>query len=179
MKKEKAKPTGEKTRYQQIIDGEIEPVGSEKGYLNLKPIPINTRPIEEQKEICRKGAQAVNLIRGKEKTAKESLDRMLSILATDEILQSADIETALAERLKRDNPDMTIYDVINASAIGRAIAGNVASIQYIRDTRGDAPKKEISIDGSITTDADRDLLKSINDRLATAEKMIIVETQSE
>ena len=110
-----------RTTYDRIKAGEIEPEGRQKGWMNLQPIPINARTEEEQKEIRRKGAEAVNKIHGEVKTAKESLDRMLSILATDEILDTADIEAGLAERLRRENPNMTIYDVANAAAIGKAI----------------------------------------------------------
>ena len=167
-----------KTRYQMIRDGEIEPEGIEKGWMNLQPIPINTRPPEEQREICSKGGKAVQKIHGEKKTARESLQRMLSILATPEILQAADIETALADRLKRENPDMTLYDVMNAAAIGKAISGNVASMQYVRDTAGDKPKDQIELTSNIMTDQDRELLQQISSRIENADQICIVSDQT-
>lgn len=164
-----------KTLYEKIRAGEIEPEGTQKGWLNLQPIPVTERDPERRREICQKGAAAVNRIKGEEKTAKQSLDRMLSILATPEIIAAADIETALADRLKRENPDMTIYDVLNAAAIGRAIAGNVKAAEYVRDTRGDAPVKQIEVSENITTDADRAMLRQIAERLQQAETVQIVE----
>lgn len=161
------------TLYDRIKAGEIEPQGMQKGWLNIKPIPINTRPKEDQQEIHRKGAAASQKIQGEKKTAKESLDRMLSILATDEIIAQADIEDALAERLKRDNPNMTVYDVANAAAIGKAISGNVKAMEYIRDTRGDAPVKQVEITENITTDADREMMRQINERLKAGELAIV------
>lgn len=168
-----------KTDYDRIISGEQKPEGTQKGWLNLRPIPITQRSEEERREICRKGAEAVNKIRGEEKTAKESLDRMLSILATQEIIDQADIEKSLAERLKRENPSMTLYDVVNAAAIGRALAGNVKALEYVRDTRGDAPVREISVTENITTEQDREMLRTIAERLKNAESVQIVESIQE
>jgi hypothetical protein len=165
-----------KTDYDRIISGEQKPEGAQKGWLNLRPIPITQRSEEERREICRKGAEAVNKIRGEEKTAKESLDRMLSILATQEIIDQADIEKSLAERLKRENPSMTLYDVVNAAAIGRALAGNVKALEYVRDTRGDAPVKQVEISENITTDADREMLRTIAERLKNAETVQIIDS---
>lgn len=162
------------TLYDKIKAGEVKPEGIQKGWLNLRPIPITERDPEERREICRKGAAAVNKIHGEKKSAKESLDRMLSILATPEIIAAADIEKALADRLKKENPDMTIYDVANAAAIGRALSGNVAAMQYIRDTRGDMPIKQIELTENITTDADREMLRAIAARLENGERLEVV-----
>ena len=98
---------------------------------------------------------------------------MLSILATDEIIAQADIENALAERLKRENPHMTVYDVMNASAIGRAISGNVKAMEYVRDTHGDKPVDKVDVTGNIMTDSDRELLQTVNARLGQAEITVV------
>ena len=101
---------------------------------------------------------------------------MLSILVTPEILEAADIEAALADRLKRENPNMTIYDIVNAAAIGKAIGGSVQAAQYVRDTAGDKPKDEISIEGTIT-DADRQLMQQISSRLQEVEIIKTVDAE--
>ena len=173
----KKSPDG-KTEYERIQAGEAEPVGCQKGWKNLRPIPFNQRSEEERREICRKGAEAVNKLHGEKKTAKESLDRMLSILATDDILSNADIDAVLVERLRRENPKMTLYDAVNAAAIGRALSGNAKAMEYIRDTRGDAPVKQVEITENITTDADRALLAEINKRLQSGE-IVVVQDQTE
>jgi len=162
-----------KTLYEKIRDGEIEPTGSQKGWLNIKPIPLTERPEEEAREIRRKGAEAVNKLHGEKKTARESLQRMLSILATDEIIANADMDKALAERLRKENPDMTVYDVLNAAAIGRAISGNVKAAEYVRDTAGDKPTEKIDITGQIMTDQDRALLENVQARLDKSEITVI------
>lgn len=165
------------SEYEKIMMGEIEPQGIQKGWKNLKPIPITQRDPEERREICRKGAQAVQRIRGEEKSAKESLDRMLKILATDDIIAQADIDNALAERLKRENPDMTLYDVMNAAALGRAISGNVKAAEYVRDTRGDKPHDTLEVNANVTTDQDRELMRQIAERLDHAEIVQVVDQE--
>ena len=167
-------PVTGKSEYEKVMSGEIEPQGYQKGWKNLKPIPITEREPERRREICQKGAAAVNKIHGEQKTAKESLNRMLSILATDEIIEQADIETALADRLRKENPNMTIYDVANAAAIGRAIAGNVKAMEYIRDTRGDAPIKQIEVTENVTTDQDREMMRQLSELLKDGGRLEVV-----
>lgn len=163
-----------KSIYEKVISGEIEPEGLQKGWKNLKPIPITARSPEERQEIQRKGAEALNKIKGEEKTAKQSLDRMLSILVTEGILDKADIDAELAERLRRENPSMTLYDAVNAVALGRALAGNMKAAEYIRDTRGDAPVKQIEVTENITTDADREMMRQLSERLQQGGQIEIV-----
>jgi len=165
----------EKTRYQQVIDGDVEPIGSEKGWLNLeKRIPINTRPIEEQLEIRRKGHQAMMQLHGEKKSAKESLEKILTIKVSDEILESADVPTEIIERIKRDNPNMTIYDLIQIVAIGKAIGGNMKAYELIRDTHGDKPTDKVEISDNVMTESDRELLKSISARLEDGDRLEVV-----
>ena len=167
---------GEKTRYQQVIDGDVEPQGKERGWINLeKRIPINTRPIEEQLEIRRKGHQAMMQLHGEKKSAKQSLEKILTIKVSDEILEGADVPTEIIERIKRDNPNMTIYDLIQIVAIGKAIGGNMKAYELIRDTHGDKPIDKLQVDGTnIMTDSDRELLKSISARLEDGDRLEVV-----
>lgn len=161
----------EKTRYQMIKEGLIEPEGSEKGWNNLQPEKYNFSVIdqEKRKEICRKGAAAVNKLHGEKKTARQSLENILTLKVNDEIIAGADLSPEIAERLKRSNPDATLYDLIQIVAAGRAVGGNIKAAEYIRDTYGDKPIDKIQVDQNITTDQDRQLLQQINDRLQNVE----------
>ena len=171
MKEEK-----EKTRAQMIIDGDIEPEKHERGLLNLrKRVPFNQMSKEKQLEIRRKGAEAVNALHGEKKTAKQSLERILTLKATDDIIEAADIDPKVAERLRRDNPNATLYDLIQAVAVGRALDGNMKAYELIRDTHGDKPKEQIELTDNVTTDADRALLQTIASRLDNAESVQIIE----
>ena len=160
-----------------IIDGDIEPEENERYLLNLrKRVPFNQMDPEKVKEIRRKGAEAVNQLHGKKKTAKQALADVLTLKVSDEIVSAAGIDPAIAAKLKRDNPDATMYDLIQAVAVGRALEGNVKAMEYVRDTHGDAPIKQVEITENITTEQDRELLKQINDRLQAAETVQIVES---
>lgn len=165
----------EKTRYQQIIDGEVEPVGEEKGWRNLEQrTSFNMMDEERQREISRKGGIAVQKLHGERKTARESLEKILTLRITDEILDGAEISTELAERFKRDNPNATIYDLIQMVAVGKAVGGNLKAYELIRDTHGDKPKDTIAIEQDIMTETDRAMLKKITARIDNGEKLTIV-----
>lgn len=163
-----------------IIDGLIEPEEHERYLLNLrKRVPFNQMPEEKQLEIRRKGAEAVNKLHGEKKTAKESLSKILTLKVTEEIIENADIDPAVAERLKRDNPNATLYDLIQAVAVGRALEGNIKAAEYVRDTHGDKPVDRVEVTENLTTDQDRELMRQIAQRLEDAETIQIVKDQTD
>ena len=169
-------PKKEKSRASMIIDGDIEPEPHERYLLNLrKRKSFNEYSKEELAEISRKGQKAMCDLHGEQKTARDSLKNILSLKATDEIMSGADVDPKIIERLKRDNPNATIYDLIQAVAVGRAIDGNVKAMEYVRDTHGDKPIDRIEVSDNVMTDSDRDLLRSINDRLQGVDVVKIVE----
>lgn len=176
----KDEPKKEKSRASMIIDGDIEPEPHERYLLNLrKRKPFNQWDKDRMHEVAVMGGKAVQELHGERRSAKESLENILSLKATDEIIANCDIDKAIAERVKRDNPNATLYDMVQAVAVAKALDGSINAMTYVRDTNGDMPKKEISITDNIMTDKDRELLESIADRLNHAENMVIVETQSE
>ena len=156
----------EKSRVSMIIDGDIEPATKEeRKYLNLrKRTPITARPPEEQKEIRRKGAEAARKIQGEKKTAKQSIEKILSLKVPEAMERKAD--PALIQRLKQAVPDATLYDLINTIAIERAIDGSIRAAEYVRDTAGDRPTEKIQADiNNVMTEADRALLETIAARI--------------
>ena len=168
-----------KTRYQMIKEGLAEPEGSEKGWKNLQPGKYNLATMDPEKalEIRRKGAEAIHKLHGEKKTAKQSLEKILTLKIDDDILAAADLPADLAKKLKRSNPDATIYDLIQIVAAGRAIGGNIKAAEYIRDTHGDAPKQQIELTESMT-DQDREMLQQINARLQNAEMIQVIDQDS-
>ena len=174
MKKETPEGVKEKTRAQKIYAGEIEPeTAKERAILNLKKgTRLDMQTPERLKEITKRGAEATHAIRGEKKTARESLERLLSIKANDAIIDGARLSPEIAERLKEDNPDATLYDLIQIVAIGNAIDGSTKAAEYVRDTAGDAPKQQIQVSNTMT-EADRALLELVNDRLRAAELTVI------
>lgn len=156
----------EKSEYQKIIDGDREPEGIEKGWPNLeKRVSFNKMDPEKLKEISRKGGEAVQKLYGEKKTAKEALENILTLKVDDKIISAAALEPELAARLKRSNPDATVYDLMQIVAVGRAVGGNMKAYELIRDTYGDAPIKQIEVTENITTDADRELMRQLSARL--------------
>lgn len=166
----------EKTEYQKIMDGEQEPTGCQKGWKNLQPEKYNFAVMdqEKRKEICRKGAEAVNKIKGEKRTAKEALENILTLRVNDKIISAADLEPELAERLKRSGIDITLYDLIQLVAAGRAVGGNMKAYELIRDTYGDMPIKQIEVTENVTTDADRELMRQLSERLEEGARLEIV-----
>lgn len=156
------------------MSGEIEPTGRQKGWKNLQPIPITERSDEERKEICRKGAAAAREIYGEKKSAKQVLENLLTLKATDEILEGAELSDELIKRLKAGTKDATLYDVVGAVALGRALDGNIKAAEYIRDTYGDKPIDRVEVTENITTESDRELMKAIMNRLDNVETVRIV-----
>ena len=166
----------ELTRYQKIQRGMEKPRGSEKGWRNLEKgrLSFNQMTPERHAEISRKGAQAVNRLHGEKKTAKQALENVLTLRITDERASGADVDPAIIERLKRDNPNATLYDLIQAVAVGRAVGGSIPAMQYVRDTHGDKPIDRVEVTDNVTTDADRALMRTIAERLNGAERVEIV-----
>lgn len=159
----------EKSRYQQIIDGDVEPEGEEKGWNNLRAgqTEHNFAVIDKERarEISRKGGIAVQKLHGEKKTARDALARILTLKVDDEILAGAELSDELATKLKRDNPNATLYDLIQLVAVGKAAGGNMKAAEYVRDTFGDKPVDKVDISAEITTEADRALMQSIAERL--------------
>lgn len=159
----------EKSRYQQIMDGDVEPEGEEKGWSNLRAgqTEHNFAVIDKERarEISRKGGIAVQKLHGEKKTARDALARILTLKVDDEILAGAELSDELATKLKRDNPNATLYDLIQLVAVGKAAGGNMKAAEYVRDTFGDKPVDKVDISAEITTEADRALMASIAERL--------------
>ena len=174
--KMKEKKADDLTRYQKIQKGLEKPQGQEKGWKNLQPEKYNFAVMdkEKQREISRKGAQAVNRLHGEKKTAREALENILTLRITDEIIDGADLSPEIAERLKRDNPNATLYDLIHLVAVGRAVGGSIPAMQYIRDTHGDKPVDKVDITADITTEADRALMRQVAERLDDVEVVRVV-----
>lgn len=178
-KERQEEPKKEKSRASMIIDGEIEPEPNERYLLNLrKRKPFNQWDKDEMHAVAVKGGEAVQKLHGEKKTAKEALANVLTLKATDEIIKSAGIDPAIAAKLKRDNPDATLYDMIQAVAVGRALEGNIKAAEYVRDTHGDAPVKQIEVTENVTTDSDREMMRKLSEMLQNGGRIEVVKDVS-
>ena len=169
-----AAPDG-RTEYDRIKDGDQVPEGIQKGWSNLTS-DYNFAAIDKEKhrEISRKGAAAVNKLHGEKKTAKQALENILTLKVSDEMIKGADLAPEIAERFKRSLPDATVYDLIQAVAVGRAVGGNMKSYELIRDTYGDKPIDRVEVTENVTTEQDREMLRQIAARLQDGERLEVV-----
>jgi len=170
--KEKKK---EKSRASMIIDGDIEPNDNERYLLNLrKRKPFNEWDKDEHRKVCQMGNKALRELHGEQKTARESLKAILTLKVTDELYELADIDSKIADKLRRDNPNATIYDLVQAVAVGKALDGNMTAYQLIRDTNGDKPTDKVDITSDIMTESDRAMIEKLSARIDKASDVLIV-----
>lgn len=167
--KEEAK-TEEQKNYQLIKQGKLKPKGSQKGYLNLKPL-TEIDP-EKAKEIRRKGYYAQQKVLEEKKTAKESLNSILHIVANG--IGKGRVEEDILTEVRKKNPNLTLYDVVNLVQISKALDGSTKSAEYVRDTVGDKPADKLDVTAQSLTDEDRLLLETVNKRLEDSQNAIDV-----
>lgn len=137
-------------------------------------IPINERPIEEQKEIRRKAAEATNKIKGEKKNAKQILDNLLPIYANKDAIKDNDcIPLDIKKQILDKNIQITQYDLIMLAQIHQAQQGNTKASEFIRDTYGDKPVNETHNVNEIMTQADKDLINKLSNRLNIKDKSVI------
>lgn len=118
-------------------------------------VSMADRPLAERQRIGRMGAIASNKVQRDKRTLREIAQAMLQETAT-----KADIERlGLPE-------DATKGAAILASMMKSAVENeNVKAAEYVRDTSGQAPTKEVKVDADIMTDADRALVEKVSRRI--------------
>ena len=167
--KEEAKREAQK-RYELIKQGKAQPQGSEKGYLNLKP--LTELDEDKAREIRIKGGKARSEALKIERTAKESMKELLSIVAKEVAKDRIDEE--ILQKAKQINPNLTLYDIVNLKMIERATDGSVTASVYVRDTVGDKPTDKLDVTAQSLTDEDRTLLEQVQKRLEDNQNIIDV-----
>lgn len=146
-----------------------------KGWANLRTGEVGFQHMDKAKlrEVSRKGNAKMRQIVQERKSAKKCLEDILTLECTDEIIAGAELDPLLAEQLKKYADKITLYDLVQLVATGAAIGGNMRAAEYIRDTAGDAPVKQMNIDGlEIMTEADREMIKQISELLNRTDIMI-------
>lgn len=152
-----------------------------KGWKNLQPQKYSfaNKPKEELRELAKKGAQRMHEVKQERRTAKQCLADILSLEATPDIIAGADLDPLIAEQLQKYADKITMYDLINLVAVGAAAGGNVRAMEFCRDSVGDMPVKSIDISGmEIMTEADREMLRHIEERLKNNEMIYVVDEQT-
>ena len=124
-------------------------------------VPITERSPEEQLEIRRKGQAAQTEKRRQRKKITDICNELLSMSASD--MANGVVNPGLADKLKET--DISLYDLMVAKMIEESLHGNVKAFTAVRDSAGDKPVDEANISADLITDADRELLRNVANRL--------------
>lgn len=159
-----------KELYQKAKSGELD----HKQYKSLSKnlIPLNERPIEEQREIRRKGWESMMQLKGERKNAKQILDNLLPLFANNNAINENDtIPIDIKQEILKKNIKITQYDLIMLSQIYQAQNGNTKAAEFIASHNGDIVSKEINLNQGIS-EADKQLLEKLNKRLGIQNDVI-------
>jgi hypothetical protein len=145
-----------------------------KGWQNLKPEENSFARYDPERlrEISRKGAEACNKVKQEKRSAKAALEKILSMSATDELINNSELPEELAKRLKTAFPDATINDLLQCIAVGNAVGkGDMRALEFIRDTVDGRPtnKLDVQAETETITENDRRLLEKVAARLENEE----------
>lgn len=146
-----------------------------KGWSNITPGGFEKMDKGRLREISKRAAARSVEVRQERRTAKECLASILSLEATEDIISGAELSPELAEQLKQYTGKITLYDLLQLVTVGQAIGGNMRAAEYVRDTYGDMPVKEIAVDSNFISEADRELLKHIEERLSNPDTIIVAD----
>lgn len=152
-------------RNSKIIKREIEPEDNERYLLNLKCGRLANLSKEERIEFAKSGQRALQEKKKEKRNARQILDDVLTLKVDEEILSNADVDPKIIEKFKGYERNISLYELIQLVAIGKAIDGNTKAYELIRDTVGDKPKDSLDITAQSLTDNDRELLESVRQRL--------------
>lgn len=129
-------------------------------------IPLNERSEEEAREIRRKGAIALNKLKGEKKNAKQILDTILPLYANKATIKANDgIPEDIKEEILAKNINITQYDLLFMAQLYQAQQGNVKSAEFIASHYGDVVVKETHNVNDNISEADKKLIEKLSSRL--------------
>jgi len=130
-----------------------------------RPIPKNLnktglvsladRTAAERSEIARKGAIASNKAQKDKRTMKEIARALLAEQAKPELIEALGLSEGAS------NATAILASMLKEAAEN----GSVKAAEYVRDTSGQAPTKEVSLKADVMTDADRALVDKVSKRI--------------
>ena len=123
----------------------------QKGWSNLQPC----RDTETARERGLKGAEKSIEVRRKKKELKEQINILLSMSLAKG--KARNIVGDIADELE----DTSYGNLLSIRMLQEALDGNVKSAEFIRDTAGQKPTTEVSLDANIITDKDKELLEKL------------------
>lgn len=147
-------------------DDKGRPIISDEDFLdNLRDLPTGTRSVEgklagpngyitplvkgtkQAKEVSKMGSDASAETYARRKTFKESITILLN---------------------QKDENGVSMQEKIVAAMADKAMDGCVGAFEALRDTVGEKPTDQVSLD--VMTDKDREVLKNLTERLGLNDK---------
>lgn len=143
---------------------------AEKEALEAKIKPYQFRPYadltDEEREIQRRirsqGGKAAQAKRREQETLNEICKSLLNRQLDRE--QASEILGTAVDLL--DDDELILGAVLTIKMCQEAAKGNVRAYETVRDTAGYAPKNLLAVTADIVTEADRNLMDNIKNRLA-------------
>lgn len=105
------------------------------------------RTKDEQREIARKGGIASGEARRRKKTMRETLEAVLSMQVGDG--KSTDIE-AITKFAQLKGKNITVQEAMIIAQAQKALKGDLAALQFIRDTMGQKPTDNMNLVAEMT-----------------------------
>ena len=146
-----------------------------KGWSNITPGGFERMDKGRLREISKRAAARSVEVRQERRTAKQCLADILTLECTEDIISGAELSPELAEQLKQYAGKITLYDLVQLVTVGQAIGGNMRAAEYLRDTYGDMPVKEIAVDSNFMSEADREMLRHIQERLNNPDTIVVAD----
>jgi hypothetical protein len=116
---------------------------------------------EQEAEIRRAGAEALNAMHAQRRTLAETINILLKQKADPEEIETYGL-----------NQGATKQDAMIAAIYQQATAGNVKAFTSLRDTVGEMPTIKQEVTADILTAEDRELLQKIRDRQQAERKTV-------
>ena len=127
------------------------------GWKNLKP--MNTRSLDERREIGRKGGLAYGENQKRKQTMQDCMQALLELTMSKDKARKDIGEIA---EYASDNP--TLMEILNLVQIREAQNGSSKAFELVRDSAGYKPIECHEISAEIMTDNDRALLEKVAKR---------------
>lgn len=118
-------------------------------------VSMADRPLAERQRIGRMGAIASNKVQRDKRTLREIARAMLEESASKDVLERLGLPEGSSNGV-----------AVLASMMKSAVENeNVKAAEYVRDTSGQAPTKEVKVSADVMTDADRALVEKVKNRI--------------
>lgn len=111
-----------------------------------EPMPLKEFTHEERVENGRKGGIASGEAKRKKNAMKETLEVLLAMPLNNKKCYDVEDIQSFAQ-LKGKN--VTVEAAIVIKQVQRALAGELPSAEFVRDTSGQAPSKELNVGGAL------------------------------